>query len=152
MENISGIIRIDIIPVESVKSLVIDPQSQQVLLFDPSPETDPIVHPWQTLYFTPGTANLSVNPKRDDSGTVFNTTLRWRTPKGSSQTSTFIRANLGCYFLARVTDGNGTTMLLGDTQFPARFSIAQSISEKPAGYNGYELNLTASQLTPMAYF
>ena len=156
MENISGLIRIDLIPVERITNLVINPATSKIIVIEPLPPTlnSPLstLHSWSFLYFTPKTASVQTTSKHTDHGTIFTCTIKLRTPRENPETTTFIRAAQGCWFLIRVEDGNGTARLIGTRDFPAQLNARIAVPAEPSGYNGYEITFTSNQLTPPAFF
>jgi hypothetical protein len=148
MENISGIIKIEYAQREHVASVRINPATSCVEEFIFAPG-----HNWLNFYFTPQTAGIDVATGLSDPGTVYTCQVTAKVPKNSPETSSFIRASQSCWFLLRVTDGNGIIHLVGTPDFPAQF-IARKIAvpQSTAGYNGYDVGFTSRQLTPPAYF
>ncbi len=42
----------------------------------------------------------------------------------------------------RVTDGNGTKHLVGDTSYPARLTCSREVASSAGGFNGYKCEIT----------
>lgn len=147
MENISGITKIEYAQREHIVSVRINPDTSMVdeIIFAPG-------HDWLPYYFTPLSADLAIDARLSDPGTVYACTLRARVPKDRPEPTTFIRAAQGCWYLLRVTDGNGIIRLVGTTDFPAQFIAKIAVPASPAGYNGYDVTFASQQLAPPAFF
>ena len=127
--NISGFEKIEIVEAKAVSSISFPDEDWQVEVLLKSG------YSWNTIYFTPGTESLKVSQKTDESGYYFICALNIVNPKITGekvpQFSFFQEKDL----VIVGTSANGSKILIGSPDNPARVSYNIDISQVSGGKN-----------------
>lgn len=140
--NMGGIQKIEIALAENI-TLGNHDQNNQVVVS--------ITGSWDEIDFTQETASFSENEKAVKEGIVYESKLNWQLPKISPTQHIVAHKYTNKEIIIKITDANGTELLIGTPDVPAYVYSKKQIPSTSAGFNGYSFNVKHQNPRP-AYF
>jgi putative lipoic acid-binding regulatory protein len=101
--------------------------------------------------FTPQSASFNEEQQDSDAGPYFSQSLSFRCPKVDTIQHAIFKSLVDQELILKVTDGNGTSVIMGTLETPARCSWRISRPSSPGGYNGYEVSFKANCIDPAPF-
>jgi hypothetical protein len=98
------------------------------------------------IAFTQESASFSEGEQHTDAGSFFPQELTLKVPKVSTAQFIELLSMRNHDFVVAVTDGNGTVILMGEQEAPARMTFRVLRPAPASGYNGYDLTFQAKCL------
>lgn len=86
--------------------------------------------------------------ERKNAGMVYNFQGAFTKAKISAENDIIMNAIAGRKAQFKITDGNGTVHLIGDSSYPARMVYSRNIGGQPGTFNGYRCTITRQSPTP----
>ncbi len=143
MNNIGGIIRCEICPIENVATfsnsktrVTITPKDGEEL--------------WTELPINRKNTICVATPESSDAGTSYQHSCNTLLPTSLVNVSLLeiLRKCVKCGCLIRYTDANAQTRILGTKDFPLLGTLEESPGSEAPDLAGYQLQLSSSSLTP----
>lgn len=98
--------------------------------------------------FTLETASFTEEFQENNAGPIIEMNLQFRCPKINTVQHAVIRSLADQELILVITDGNGTTTVMGSLEAPARLSSKIIRPASSSGYNGYEVSVKALGTEP----
>lgn len=143
MNNIGGIIKCEICPIEKVETfsnsetkVVIQSKDGEIL--------------WTELPINRKNTTCSATPENSDAGILYQHTCNALLPTPLVDTILIdvIHKCAKCGCLVRYTDANGKTRILGTKDYPLLGTVEETPGSDVTDLAGYQLQLSSSSLTP----
>jgi len=145
MKNIGSIISVSYALASDIDSIS-DPDSQGAVVVSFKPAKS-----FTSLAFSPETASYNEEQKDTDAGPVFEQRLSFQLPKVQTLLHLVMKSLADEQLVLKITDGNGTTVIMGSPDIPARGSWKVMRPAGAAGYNGYEVSFGLSSPDPAPF-
>jgi hypothetical protein len=128
LRNIGSIQKIEVLPANRVTISDADATNSVTVT---------AVLPWQDMHATIQSASFQEEESIHKAGPVYESRLRFVCPKISpaNYVPNSIWVNLPV--VIRITDGNGTMIVMGDADNPCYIIHDKNIPAEPGGFNGY---------------
>ena len=132
--NMAALKKVEIVPLtdgDAVSKLKVDNIFEDVDMT--------LTEDWESVYFTPFTATWQQNGKSGAAGSYFEQTVKFKIPKSLNGTAKYLNALSKKMFMLKVEDMNGEKWIIGLPEEPLMMSFNSGVSEKPDGFNGFEV-------------
>lgn len=106
---------------------------------------------WDVIDFTLETASFAENEKPVKEGVVYESQLKWQIPRISPTQHAVAHKYTNKKIALRITDANGTVIIIGNNKVPAYVNLKKQIPAKASEFNGYNFNVNYQSARP-AYF
>ena len=142
MQNIGSIIKIEIIQADYIIVSTPDENNQV---------TTTVIGNWQELPFQQESASFNEVEKQVDEGVRYDSELQFVIPKvyfeNYKLTTPFSKKPV----VIKITDGNGTSLLLGSDKIPAYVLRGAKIPSETSGLNNYKFSVKYKNPLPAPF-